>query len=113
MARTKQHHQYSVDYIKSQLQNNLQWLERAIVVLYEYQTADEQSTRDTRYTNGVGFNGRDARRMSWYAQYLQRGNHLTGKHVEIAKRVMPKYAKQIQKIIEHKQDRPKQPNRKY
>jgi len=44
------------------------WVIKALLAVYQRQTADEQETLETRHDNGVGFNGPDAHRMSRYAE---------------------------------------------
>lgn len=46
--------------IVSLLEKNDRAVERAIVVLFNNQTFDEQQAADVKYTNGRGFNARDA-----------------------------------------------------
>ena len=43
---------------------------RAIIVIYQKQTADEQKSHITRNVNGVGFSSPDASRGTFHAQYL-------------------------------------------
>lgn len=62
--------------VRELLAGNPRAVERAIVALYDRQTADEQAQGDTRYTNGVGFSGADARRLSFVAEFLRSGKHL-------------------------------------
>lgn len=95
---------YTIDQIKQNLASNPAWTERAIIRLFEYQTRDEQITEHTHVMNGVGFNGPDSKTLTYYAKWLLRGNHLSGKHLEKAQRLVPKYAGQIARIIESKQN---------
>lgn len=93
---------YSPEQIKKNLQTNQRWLERAIVVLYDYQTSDEQHAEETKHRNDVGFNSADARKLSYYAQWLKSGKHLSGNHLQKAFKVVPKYHKQILNLINEK-----------
>lgn len=68
---------------------------RAVVVLYERQTEDERATDQTTHRNGVGFNGVDARLMSYYARWIKQNGCLTGRHVERARRAVRKYRAQL------------------
>lgn len=68
---------------------------RAVVVLYDRQTADEQASDQTTHRNGVGFNGVDARLMSYYARWIKANGRLTGRHVERARRAVRKYRAQL------------------
>ena len=93
---------YDLQTIKSKLGNDQAWVERAIIKLYENQTIDEQNSHVTKQKNGIGFTGFDARRLSYYAEYLKKGRHLSGEHLEKAFKAIPKYAGQILEMIENK-----------
>ena len=43
---------------------------RALVVLYNRQTVDEQQSEETRHLNGIGFTGADAYSGSLTAKYF-------------------------------------------
>lgn len=94
--------QYTIEIVKSKLSSDQRWIEQAIVKLYDFQTADEQASDETKHENGVGFNAFDAKVLSYYATWLKRGNHLNGKHLDKAKKMVPKYAKQILHLINQK-----------
>lgn len=94
---------YTVETIKAKLSTDRRWVERAIIVLHEHQTTEEKQSDRTIEANGVGFNAFDAKVLSYYAEWLKEdGNHLTGKYLDNAKRALPKYAKQILKLINNK-----------
>lgn len=84
--------------IRQGLENSDKWVEKAILAIYDRQTEDEKSTKDTRYYNGVGFNAADASRLSYYATYIQKKGGLTGKHKDIARKKIKKYSGQLAKI---------------
>lgn len=90
---------YTVDYIKQKLATDQKWLERAIVVLFKRQTNDEQRAETTKFTNGVGFTAFDAKRLSYYAKWINAGRNLSGIHLQKARTIVPKYSKQIQDEI--------------
>ena len=46
-------------------------VERAMVVLFERQTRDEQNTKDAKHLNGVGFSSADAVAGTHFAQWIQ------------------------------------------
>lgn len=94
---------YTKEFIKGKLSTDVQWMERAVLVLFEWQTRDEQRARETTEANGVGFSGTDGRYMSWVAEWLRKGNHLSGKHIEKVGHKLPKYWKQILRAIEAKE----------
>ena len=95
-----------MDYTKEQIQEllttDIRWTERAVLVLFDRQTTDEQNILDTVHNNGIGFNGVDGRYLSWVAKYLRKGNHLSGHHIDKVRNKLPKYWKQIKDIIEEK-----------
>lgn len=77
-------------------------LERACLMIYARQTADEQASEITLHTNGRGFNGRDARFGTFLATSIlniQNGqskySNLSLKMYEGLRRMLVKYAKQI------------------
>ncbi len=84
--------------IREGLRKSDKWVQRAILAIYERQTTEEKNTEDTRYRNGVGFNAADARRLSYYANYIKRKGGLTGEHKEIARKKILKYSSQLAKI---------------
>ncbi len=87
--------EYTKEFIKDKLANDVRWMERGVLVLFERQTLDEQKVKDTRENNGVGFTGVDGRYLSWVATWLRKGNHLSGHHIEKVGKKLPKYWKQI------------------
>lgn len=84
--------------IKQKIQTKQSWLEHAVVAIFNFQTLDEKQTECTRHWNGVGFNGCDARRLTYYAKWLKAGKHLTGRHLDIARVRMAKYVKQLTRL---------------
>ncbi len=84
-----------VTYVKNQLSTNPAWATRAIVKLWQRQTADEQASQNTGHDNGVGFNGTDAFILSSFAEQINKGRTLSPKQLAIAFRKLPKYSKQI------------------
>lgn len=84
-----------VTYVKNQLATNPAWATRAIVKLWQRQTADEQITQSTGQDNGVGFNGTDAFILSSFAEQINKGRTLSPKQLAIAFKKLPKYSRQI------------------
>jgi len=72
-------------------------IEKGIVRIYEYQTRSEQASKDVKLNNGVGFTPADAYILSSFAEQLNRNKnkHLSPRQMEIAYRLMPKYAGQL------------------
>ena len=83
------------EYVKVQLSTNPAWVQRAIVKLWQRQTADEQAAKTTGHDNGVGFNGTDAMILSSFAEQINKGRTLSVKQLAIAFKKLPKYSKQI------------------
>jgi hypothetical protein len=77
---------------------------RALVVLNERQTIDEQSTEATRHHNGIGFTGCDARMGTSMAKFFSRNGYLTPKQVAYWRkpnvRGVPRIAKYAGQLLE-------------
>jgi len=86
------------DYIRWLLNMNDRAVERAMVAIYNRQTADEQSAQDTKHSNGIGFSGADARLGSYYAKWVLSGKNLTGNHLMKARMMSQKYVRQLTDI---------------
>lgn len=93
---------YTKEYIQNKLMTDQRWTERGLIVLYNRQTTEEQETKDTRFLNGRGFNGTDGRYLTWCSEWLIKGRHLSGHHLEKVRKKICKYWKQIQEEIESK-----------
>jgi len=87
------------------MQNNQLFLERALLELFERQTEDEKTYKDTVYKNGRGFSASDAKILTRYALYLQSGRSLTGEHLVKAKNILPRYRRQVLSIIAEKAEK--------
>jgi hypothetical protein len=70
-------------------------VEMCLIKVYRNQTQDEQSTQETKEHNSVGFTAFDAKKLTYYAQYVLSGKHLSGSHLENASQKMKKYARQL------------------
>lgn len=94
----------AINMIKSNLQESDLWVVRAVVRIYEEQTADEQQSESTELHNGVGYNGADANIMSSFAKQILRANGryacpLSPRQLEIARTKIVKYAGQLLDIM--------------
>lgn len=87
-----------IAFIREQVGYNPQWAVRALVRIYERQTADEQASQTTKVHNGIGFTGADAHILSSFAQQVQRGRKLSEKQMAILRKRIPKYARQLEAI---------------
>jgi len=85
-------------FVKKQLSTNPNWAKRALVKIFEYQTAEEQAHECTSEYNGVGFTGCDGEILTSFAKQLLRKNFLSEKQMAIVFRKMPKYWSQIIRI---------------
>lgn len=92
--------------ITALLNSNDRAVEKAILAIYNRQTEDEKSAQTTRHSNNVGFSGADASTGTYYAQWIKRGNHLTGKHLDRARKMAVKYRKQLLTIAQNKAQKP-------
>ena len=86
-------------HIKNQLATNPAWALRALVKIYERQTADEQCSGITKEDNGVGFSGVDATILSSFATQVLNGRNLSAKQMAIVYKKMPRYWKQVASLI--------------
>lgn len=84
------------------LENNDRAVERAIMVVFNNQTRSEQAAETTLISNGIGFASCDANRGSYYARWIKSGKHLTGSHLENARKMAKKYVRQLLLAIEAK-----------
>lgn len=88
--------------IRAMLETSDKAVVRAVLAIYEYQTASEQNAMTTNEDNGVGFNGTDAGIMSSFAQGIKKYGSLTEKQMVIARKKIIKYAGQLAKIANAK-----------
>ena len=84
------------------LETNNKAVERAILAIYENQTTTEKRAEKTIEHNKIGFNGVDARFGTYYAKYLLSGKHLTGDHINKARKMVKKYTRQLLDIAKGK-----------
>lgn len=84
--------------IETLINTNPLAVERAMVAIWKRQTADERVSDTTRHSNGIGFSGWTARSGSYYAKWVEGGRHLTGKHLDKARRIALHHAGQLTRI---------------
>ena len=73
-------------------------VERAVVAIYRRQTEDEKAAYETKHHNRVGFAACHAGLGTYYAKWILSGKHLSGSHVERARRMVRHYAGQLHQI---------------
>lgn len=76
-------------------------VERALLRLYERQTAYEQSAERTNDENGVGFGAFDAEIFTSFAKQLLKGWHLSSKQLAICRKPFGKNS-QIPRIAKYR-----------
>ena len=82
-------------FVRTKLATDPVWATKALVRIYENQTADEQRADVTREDNGIGFTGIDAQFLSSLAkQFITKGS-LSPKQMLFVHAKMRKYAQQI------------------
>ena len=89
---------WTPDAIRALLDRSDKAVERAVVAIYNLQTHDEQAREDTIHRNGVGFAACHAHRGSYYARWILAGRHLTGQHLDKARRMVRHYVGQLNEI---------------
>lgn len=103
---------------KAMIQANIEkgpweWVARGLEVIFEHQTADEQTSETTTHHNGVGFNGVDATLLSSFAKQVKAWKAtpegarrfacpLSPRQLELARKKMKKYAGQLARVAEEK-----------
>jgi cob(I)alamin adenosyltransferase len=78
---------------------------RAVVRIYQRQTTDEQRSEVTKHTNSIGFNGPDAKYLTSAAKYVINNGKLTGNHVDMVRRRIRRYWRQLAEIAEETNNR--------
>ncbi len=95
---------WTKDEVSTNLKKDDVWVIRGIVAIFNYQTADEQASEETKEDNGVGFNSADANILSSFAKQIQKWNPdklrtpLSPKQFIIARKKMVKYSGQLARI---------------
>lgn len=106
-----QHKYQRIAFLKEKLATDLNWAKAGCQRIYEYQTADEQATGETRNLNGVGFSGADSFILSSFAEQINAGRFAgTKKQLDILFQKMPKYAKQLDAIAQRRHRHPEVTN---
>lgn len=80
------------------LRTNNAAVERGIVRIFDLQTFDEKVDERTNKKNNVGFNKSDAKYGTYLATWVKKGKHLTGNHLEAARRMCLFYSRQLTAI---------------
>ena len=86
-------------FIKNKLATDQDWALRALVRIWEKQTAAEQASEVTIENNSVGFSGVDGNFFSSLATQYQRRGSLSPKQMSFVFKRMPKYWSQIETLL--------------
>ena len=101
---TEEKKKWSREEIEEKVKSDDRWLYRAILAIFDKQTADEKIEEETKHHNGVGFTGVDAPFFSSLAKWLKRVKDqsgtmfLTPKQKTAARKQIVKYCGQLTKI---------------
>lgn len=102
MEKTHPYGNLTIAQVKGWIQNLLDSNDlavcRALIVIFERQTTDEQAYDYTRDANSVGFSGVDAEICSSFAKQYQSRGFLSPKQMVVARKKMKKYWKQLAEI---------------
>ncbi|MFA5434141.1 MAG: hypothetical protein WC319_14955 [Candidatus Paceibacterota bacterium] len=82
-------------FVKTKLEHNHIWALKALIEISRFQTSEELENEVTRFINGVGFTGVDAKILTSFAKQYQSRGWLSQKQMEILHKRIPKYWKQI------------------
>ena len=84
-----------IEQLRHRLASSDRWALRALMRIYQNQTADEQCREATIERNGIGFTGPDAEILTSFARQYQRRGVLSERQMIILRRRIPAYARQI------------------
>lgn len=87
---------YTVQMIRTLLQQDEAFLYKALLLLFERQTQDEQDVLMTKHRNKVGFSAADGTLLSQYASIVQNTGKLRHDLLDHCRERMLKYAGQLQ-----------------
>lgn len=82
-------------FLKKLLTTNRKAVIRALMIIYDNQTTDEQRAHSVRYNNSIGFTGVDGRILSSFVLFYKKNGFLTHKQLNVLYKKIPKYWKQI------------------
>ena len=89
--------EWNKEAIKELLEKSDKAVERAITVIYGYQTEDEKRIEGTSHDNGMGFNKIHAEFLSSLAQQIEKGRTLSPKQIAIGRKMIVHYSGQLLK----------------
>lgn len=84
--------------IENMVRTNDRAVERAMVALLDRQTRDEQQTGSVNHHNRMGFAACNSKSGTYFANWVNGGRQLTGKHLDKARRIALYHAGQLTDI---------------
>lgn len=84
-----------IEFLRKGISTKVKWARRALILVYNNQTSQEQNVGGTIENNGVGFSGTDSVFCSSLAEQLLNKKTLSAKQDVMIMKIMPKYAKQV------------------
>ena len=85
-------------FLKDYLEEDDELLKRAIVLIYQYQTEEEQYIGETKVENNIGFSKIDAGPLGRIAQKIIKNDELNAGETAMARNKMKKYWRQLMNI---------------
>ena len=89
---------WTIEELRELLKESDKAVARAILAIYNRQTEDEQTIKETTDHNGIGYNGVDANFMSSLAQFYQSKGFLSAGQLKYGRKAIMKYAGQLTEI---------------
>ena len=93
---------WTVDEIGHLLNKSDKFVVNSLIILYSYQTEDEQYNKSTDEANGVGFNAYDAGPLTDIYDFMFRSECITYKQINFVRKKLLKYRKQLTAIANHR-----------
>lgn len=87
--------EWTVEEIKSLIAKNDTVLCKAMIQLYNQQTAVEQLCQQTKAHNSVGFNCIDSKFLTSCSEFYLKSGFLTSRQVKAVRKTIMKYSKQL------------------
>ncbi len=101
---------YSKEFIQNKIKTDDRWLFRTLEVIYNRQTTEEQNSQSTMEHNNRGFTGVDGQILSSFQEQvvknrlLNKPSLLSPKQMDMCRKKLPKYWKQVQQEIKTKEE---------
>lgn len=93
---------FTKEQVEHAIMTNAEQTEKAILALYKRQTTEEKLEHVSFKRNKIGFNATDASIGSNLARWLLTGKHFTDAQLNVARRMLKKYVKQLTRIANGK-----------